>query len=158
MVHATGGCLCGSVRYEINGTPAMVAVCHCVTCQKNTGSAFSTNIAMAADDVNIEGNGLVVYEERAHADCPPFFRSFCSRCGSPISGRGDAYLGIIFIKAGTLDDPSWVEPSAHIWCAEKQPWVRLGDGAPQMPAGPGSQDNVKRGAEAASIKARDGAS
>ncbi len=145
MVHATGGCLCGAVRYEINGNPAMVAVCHCATCQKNTGSAFSTNIAMPDDAVLIEGSSLAVYEERVHADCPPFFRSFCSRCGSPISGRGEAYPGLVFIKAGTLDDPSWVEPSAHIWCAKKQPWVRLGDGAPQLPAGPGINNKLPGG-------------
>ena len=138
MVHATGGCLCGSVRYELNGNAAMMAVCHCATCQKNTGSAFSTNIAMPKDAVEIAGDSLATYEERANADSAPFYRSFCSLCGSPICGQGDAYPGLVFVKAGALDDPSWVQPTVHIWCSEKQPWVTIGDAAPQFSAGPGS--------------------
>ena len=138
MLDANGGCLCGAVRYRVDGEPAMVAVCHCATCQKNTGSAFSTNVAFPADAVEISGDSLASYEERASADSAPFYRSFCSRCGSPISGHGEAYPGIVFVKAGTLDDPAWVSPTVHIWCAEKQPWVTLDHTTPELPGGPGS--------------------
>ena len=101
MLHGNGGCLCGAVRYRVDGEPSMVAVCHCGTCQKNSGSAFSTNVAFPADAVEISGDSLVSYEERASEASEPFYRSFCSRCGSPISGHGEAYPGIVFIKAGT---------------------------------------------------------
>ncbi|MGB5744654.1 MAG: GFA family protein [Sedimenticolaceae bacterium] len=134
----SGGCLCGAIRYRAETEPVMVAVCHCTTCQKNSGSAFSTNIALPVEAVEFTGDTPASYEERASADSPPFYRAFCSRCGSPVSGRGDAYPGIIFVKAGTLDDPSWVSPSVHIWCTEKQPWVTLDHSTPQLPAGPGS--------------------
>ncbi|MGA7980610.1 MAG: GFA family protein [Chromatiaceae bacterium] len=93
---------------------------------------------MPAKAVEFTGDLLATYEERANADSAPFYRSFCSRCGSPISGHGDAYPGIVFLKAGTLDDTSWVSPIVHIWCAEKQPWVTLDRSTPQLPAGPGS--------------------
>ena len=136
MLHTSGGCLCGAVRYHLKGDPAMVAVCHCSACQKNTGSAFSVNIAMPKDTVGIEGDSLVTYEEHTNTDGAPFFRSFCCRCGSPICGHGDAYPGLIFIKAGTLDDPSRIKPTTHIWCAEKQPWVMIGEDEPQLAAGP----------------------
>ena len=138
MLQENGGCLCGAVRYRLDGEPAMGAVCHCSSCQKNTGSAFSTNIAMPEKAVEITGDSFATYEQRASDGGAAFFRSFCSRCGSPISGRGEAYPGLIFIKAGTLDDPSWVKPTAHIWCAEKQPWVAIGEGEPQWKAGPGA--------------------
>jgi len=138
MLQASGGCLCGAVRYQIDGEPAMVAVCHCSTCQRNTGSAFSTNVAWPEGAVEIAGESLATYQERGGAAGTPFYRSFCSRCGSPICARGDAYPGLVFIKAGTLDDPSWVRPTVHIWCSEKQPWVPIGDAAPHLPAGPGS--------------------
>ena len=138
MVDANGGCLCGAVRYRLSGQSVMVAVCHCATCQKNTGSAFSTNIAMPKEAVEISGESLATYEERAAADTAPFFRSFCIQCGSPICGQGDAYPGLIFIKAGTLDDPSWVKPTIHMWCSEKQPWVTISDAIPQLAAGPSS--------------------
>jgi hypothetical protein len=58
---------------------------------KNTGSAFSLNVAMPSDSVTITGKSLATYEDRSGASGNPFFRTFCSRCGSPISGRGAAY-------------------------------------------------------------------
>ena len=136
MAEVRGGCLCGAIRYASDAEPAMIAVCHCATCQKNTGAAFSLNLGMPDGSVTIEGDSLVTYEDRAGASGKPFYRSFCSRCGSPISGRGDAYGGVVFIKAGTLDDPSWVKPNAHIWCSEKQPWVSIEEGAAQFPGNP----------------------
>src|SRR6516165_3955029 len=101
MPKITGGCLCGSVRYASDAEPALLAVCHCRTCQRNTGSAFSLNLGLPSDSVTITGESLANYEDRAGASGKTFFRTFCSRCGSPISGRGDAYLGLTFIKAGT---------------------------------------------------------
>jgi hypothetical protein len=137
MPKISGGCLCGSVRYESDAEPALVAACHCATCQKNTGSAFSLNVAMPSDSVTITGESLETYEDRSGASGNPFFRTFCSRCGSPISGRGVAYSGLTFLKAGTLDDPSWVKPGAHMWCSDKQPWVIIEEGVAQYPRNPG---------------------
>jgi len=137
MADIRGGCLCGGVRYESNAEPAMVAVCHCTTCQKNTGSAFSLNIGLPEESVTFQGDTLATFEDSAGASGKPFYRKFCARCGSPISGQGDAYAGIIFIKAGTLDDSSWVQPNAHIWCSEKQPWVTIEDAVSQFPRNPG---------------------
>ena len=136
MPKLTGGCMCGAVRYEADAEPAMVAVCHCATCQKNTGSAFSLNVGVPEDAVTITGDSHATYEDHSGASGHPFYRSFCARCGSPISGRGNAYAGLVFLKGGTLDDPSWLKPDAHIWCGEKQPWVVIEDGAAQMPGGP----------------------
>lgn len=137
MPRISGGCLCGGVRYESDAQPAMVAVCHCATCQKNTGSAYSVNLGMAADAVSLGGETLATYEDRSGASGEPFYRGFCSRCGSPISGQGAAYPGVLFLKAGTLDDASWVRPTAHIWCSEKLPWVVIEEGAAQIPRNPG---------------------
>jgi hypothetical protein len=137
MSKITGGCLCGSVRYVSDAEPALVAVCHCSTCQKNTGSAFSLNIGLPSSSVSVTGKSLATYEDHTGASGKPFFRAFCSRCGSPIYGRGEAYSGITFIKAGTLDDPSWVKPGIHMWCADKQPWVAIEEGAAQVPGSPG---------------------
>jgi hypothetical protein len=136
MPKFTGGCLCGAVRYEADGDPAMVAVCHCATCQKNTGSSYSINLGMPADAVTITGDGKAVYEDRTGASGKPFHRTFCARCGSPIAGHGDAYPGIVFLKGGTLDDPSVVTPSVHIWCVEKQPWVVIEEGVRQVARSP----------------------
>lgn len=136
MKKITGSCLCGAVHYESVAEPMMVAACHCSTCQKNTGSAFSLNVAMPADQVTIQGDTLKVYEEHVEGASEPFYRAFCSQCGSPISGQGSAYPGVLFLKAGTLDDTSWVKPDIHIWCLEKQAWLDLVDSGKQLPQGP----------------------
>jgi hypothetical protein len=79
---------------------------------------------------------LSTYEVRSNPESKPFYRSICARCGSPISGRGEAYPGILFLKAGTLDDPSRVQPGAHMWCAEKQTWLITEEGIPQFDGSP----------------------
>lgn len=137
MSKVSGGCLCGGVRYQSDAEPAMVVVCHCATCQKNTGSTYSLNLAMPEDAVTVSGETLAIYQDHSGASGKPFNRRFCSRCGSPISGHGEAYPGLVFIKAGTLDDASWVKPGAHIWCAEKMSWVEIDEGVAQMPGNPG---------------------
>ena len=133
MKKMVGGCLCGTVRYELAVEPEVVVACHCITCQKYTGSAFSLNLGMPGDTVTITGDSLATYEDHSGASGKPFYRGFCGRCGSPIFGRGDAYPGMTFIKAGTLDDVSWVKPSLHVWCAEKQPWVAIEEDVSQVP-------------------------
>ena len=137
MKKVTGGCLCGTVRYASEAEPAMVVVCHCITCQKTSGSAFSLNLLMPTGSVTITGESLATYEDHSGASGKPFYRTFCSRCGSPIRSSGEAYPGVDIIKVGTLDDASWVKPTAHIWCAEKQPWVVIEEGVAQMPENPG---------------------
>jgi hypothetical protein len=61
---------------------------------------------------------------------------FCGDCGSHVYSHGVAYGAIAFIKAGTLDDPSWLAPNLHIWCAERLPWVDIPEGVTQAPANP----------------------
>ena len=61
MSKLTGGCLCGAVRFESIAEPEMIVACHCTTCQKNTGSAFSLNVAMSENQVTITGDSLRTY-------------------------------------------------------------------------------------------------
>lgn len=137
MSQIEGGCLCGAVRYHAAAEPALVAACHCAACQRNTGSAFSVNLALPAGSVTIEGDGLVTYEDRSGASGEPFYRSFCGRCGSPILGRGAAYEGLEFLKAGTLDDPSMATPGVHMWCRDRQDWVVIPEHAQRFDGNPG---------------------
>jgi hypothetical protein len=131
-----GGCLCGAVRYRSDAEPAMQVVCHCETCRKNSGSAFSMNVAVPQDRLRIESGSPRRYEDHSGASGKAFYRFFCGDCGSHIYSHGPAYGAIAFIKAGTLDDPSWVAPNLHIWCAEKLPWVDIPEGVTQAPANP----------------------
>ena len=139
-----GGCLCGAVRYRSDAEPLMQVVCHCETCRKNSGSAFSMNVAVPQDKLRIESGSPRRYEDYSGASGKPFYRFFCGDCGSHIYSHGAAYGAIAFIKAGTLDDPSWVAPMLHIWCAEKLPWVDIPEGVKAGAREPGLRRQFAR--------------
>lgn len=136
MPKIEGGCLCGRVRYASDAEPVMQVICHCATCQKNTGSAFSLNVAVPADSLTATGDTLTTYVDGSGASGQPFERRFCSACGSHVFAGGAAYGPLLFVKAGTLDDPSWVDPALHIWVAEKLPCIAIPEGASMSQGNP----------------------
>jgi hypothetical protein len=117
-----GGCLCGAVRYTVKWPPLLVATCHCRNCQKQAGSALSVVAFLKRDQLEVEGS-LSVYED-VGATGDPVYRKFCGKCGSPVITETPSATaqGNIFIKAGTLDDCSDLEPSLHFWTKSAQPW------------------------------------
>ncbi|MFE0633370.1 GFA family protein [Streptomyces sp. NPDC058864] len=118
----TGHCLCGSVSYRFDAQPEAVVLCHCGHCQRHTGSAFSVNVLVARDAVEIEGtpklHQTVGAENGNLRD-----RLFCGDCGTPILTILHERPEIIIVKAGTLDDHSDLEPGAEIWRRRAQKWV-----------------------------------
>lgn len=123
-----GGCLCGSVRYRITQPLLAVVACHCKNCQKQAGSALSIIAVAARPALEIQGE-LATYEDRGSSG-QTVLRRFCPRCGSPIiSDMASAEAqGMIFVKAGTLDDSRDLQPSAHFWTASAQAWFPFADG------------------------------
>jgi hypothetical protein len=124
MAHIEGGCLCGRVRYGADAEPAFVGVCHCVDCQRFSGSAFSTVIGIPGTALNLTG---VVKTFTKTADSgKTIHRRFCPECGSGIVEEAEALPDMVMLSAGTLDDRSWVKPGSQIYCDSAQPWVQLG--------------------------------
>jgi hypothetical protein len=134
MTKGEGGCLCGAIRYRIEGEGAAAMVCHCTHCQKQSGSAFSTILGVPEGQVAIAG------EPAAYADSGESGKSverlFCGTCGSPLFSRVEAAPGMLWVKAGTLDDATDFAPTAHIWTRSKQCWVETGD-VPAFETNPG---------------------
>lgn len=116
-----GGCLCGKVRYT--GKDAVMSVlCNCTHCQKISGSAFSTNVLVA--DANFTLNGATkAYRDKGDSG-KSLERHFCPECGSSLFTRAEALPNLTIVKAGTLDDPSWVQPVSQIYCDSSQPWMQ----------------------------------
>ena len=120
-----GGCACGSVRYELTGEPLFVHCCHCLNCQRQTGSAFVINVLIETDRVELlagEPQAVDVprddgSKQRIHR-CPECQVAVYSEYGTP---------AILFVRAGTLDEPSSVAPDVHIYTRSKLPWVRVPD-------------------------------
>jgi hypothetical protein len=121
----TGGCQCGKVRYEITAAPRAIYTCHCTACQHWSGSAFS--IVVLVDDAAFRLSGAEPRPIRRIADSGRVVgRLVCPECGSWLcNATGD---GGRRVRAGTLDDVSWVRPTTHFWIRSKQPWVILPEG------------------------------
>ena len=136
MAQVSGRCLCGKIHYTSDGEVRMAAVCHCKSCQLESGSAFAVLVAIDRNTLRIEGDTPKSFT-RLGGSGKPMTNYFCGNCGTSISHESANSPNLVFIPAGTLDDPSWVKPNAHIWCEEKQPWVTIPEGVPQFPRNPG---------------------
>jgi hypothetical protein len=125
-----GGCSCGAVRYRLASEPMFVHCCHCLSCQRQTGSAFVINML-------IETRRLEVVAGEPHAvDVPRDDGSMQTvwRCPTCQTALYSQYTSprVRFVRAGTLDDPSAVAPDVHIFTRSKVPWVRIPDSVPAV--------------------------
>ena len=125
-----GGCGCGAVRYRLASDPLFVHCCHCLNCQRQTGSAFVINLLIEAERVEIvTGDPQPVDVPRDDGSAQPIFR--CPRCQTALYSRY-GHPAVCFVRAGTLDDPAGVSPDVHIFTRSKLPWVVLPEGVPSF--------------------------
>jgi hypothetical protein len=126
----TGKCLCGKVRYEINGRLGPVVYCHCSMCRRATGSAFATNASVRTNEFRVVAGSELISE---YESSPSNIRAFCSRCGSPLYCR---WFGLARIRLGTVDGDPGECPIAHVWARSKAPWHEITDSLEQFEEAP----------------------
>ena len=102
----------------------MTGTCHCRDCQRNSGSAFATLMIFRKEAVTATGTGQACFTHKGDSG-QSVYRHFCRECGSPVYAGYDVTPDFTVIFAGTLDDPSLIEPQWNIYTASKQPWVEL---------------------------------
>lgn len=119
----TGRCLCGAVTYSVVAQPLWQGVCHCSNCQRQTATAFSAIVGVPTEALTVEGGPLSSFRTPSEGYQSTTERRFCSACGSPIFSTIEAMPALAFLKAGTIDDISWFEPTAEIWTGSAQPWT-----------------------------------
>jgi hypothetical protein len=122
-----GGCACGAVRYRLASEPMIVHCCHCLNCQRQTGSAFVVNLLIEGDRVEVlAGEPQPVDVPRDDGSKQRVYR--CPECQIAVYSE---YGGpaIRFVRGGTLDDPKGVTPDVHIYTRSKVGWVTLPEGA-----------------------------
>ncbi len=132
MTHQ-GGCHCGAVRYEVNGEPQHVALCHCSDCRKSSGAPMVAWAAFTEDQFKLVEGEPVTFNSSGSA-----MRSFCPKCGSGLYYRNAEFLpGIVDIQSATLDDPEALPPGAHIQTAERLGWMETAHSLPAFERFPG---------------------
>lgn len=132
----SGSCLCEAVSYICNSTPFYIGVCNCKNCQKETGSTSSIVVGVNKNDFTIKGEENISQYESPGDSGAMVTRHFCKQCSSPIYSMSSDWLGAYFIKAGTLQDTSWLKPQMHIWWDSAQSWLKQGDDIPKHAGNP----------------------
>jgi hypothetical protein len=123
-----GGCACGAVRYRLTSDPLFIHCCHCLNCQRQTGSAFVINLLIEAERLELLASNPQPVEvprddgsKQRILRCPDCQVAVYSEYGRP---------EVRFVRGGTLDEPSGVTPDVHIYTRSKVNWVTLPESAP----------------------------
>lgn len=126
---ATGGCLCGAVRYEMEGPPISTIYCHCESCRKHAGAPVVALAGYRRGQMRYSRGAPKVY-----ASSPGVGRAFCGACGTPLTWEGDGGEEIgpmVEVLIATMDRPEDFEPECHIHHAERVSWFETHDNLPR---------------------------
>ena len=133
---ATGGCLCGQIRYEVDSDTFIAVSYHCRDCQYVSGGEPAVAVAVPADTVRTVKGHARVFNTTADSGAR-VYRSFCADCGTPLFAGNEGHPEIIAVKIGSLDDPSGFTPAYYIWVSSAQPWHHIDSTKPAFLKAPG---------------------
>ena len=124
MTDHTASCRCGQLKATVTGEPVRVSVCHCLNCQKRSGSAFAAQARWPAGQVAVEGRSNS-FEKVADSGNRATFH-FCPECGSDVHYSIDGkFEGMIAIPLGAFDDPYFLTPKFSVWEKRMHHWVEI---------------------------------
>jgi hypothetical protein len=126
----TGGCLCKAVHYSISAAPIVTRTCWCRVCQYIGAGSATVNVCFPSAAVKVTGElrdyGLVADSGNvAH-------RRFCPVCGTHLFSASEARPHLVFVRAGTLDDPELAKPAATVWTASAPSWACFDERIPRV--------------------------
>jgi hypothetical protein len=123
-----GGCSCGAIRFRLTSEPLIVHCCHCLNCQRQTGSAFVINLLLETESVEIlAGRPQAVDAPRDDGSVQRIFR--CPSCQVAVFSEY-GWRELRFVRGGTLDEADTATPDVHIFTRSKVPWLMLPDDTP----------------------------
>ena len=116
-----GGCLCSAVRYEIDAEPIACRVCWCRTCQAFGAGGGTVNVCFPRDAIRIQGQprDYISVAESGNV----MHRRFCADCGVQLFSEAESRPHLIFVRAGSLDNPEVAQPSSTIWVSQAPSWA-----------------------------------
>jgi hypothetical protein len=130
-----GSCLCGAIRYTVDAPVTELRVCHCVHCQKASGTGMSVNAVVPASAFKLTGTPKR-YQAKADSG-RTLFRYFCGECGSPIYSHRETTPDILVVRAGGFDNAGEMRIGTHIWTKSRRSWSYIDPACTQVPGQPG---------------------
>jgi hypothetical protein len=122
-----GGCQCESLQFELKARPLFTHACHCLVCQRRSGTAFGLTTTVLRADLTVTSGDLA-----AKPISPRTTIYRCAACESTIYSESTRFPATCLVRGGTFDDPSFVEPGAHLWVKRKHPWIVLPRDVPEF--------------------------
>jgi hypothetical protein len=127
-VRAEGGCLCGAVRYRVEGVPSYATLCHCRTCRRAAAAPAVAWITFPANGLSFVAGRPVAYRSSPNVE-----RTFCGRCGTPLTYVHDDFPAAVDVTTCSLDDPDAFPPADHTWTSHGLGWTSAVDRLPAHP-------------------------
>ena len=130
-IRATGGCLCGAVRFEVHGPLMPVVNCHCSKCRRFHGHVAAYT-ATARNNLKLTRAENLQWYRSTQDETPDVHRGFCCHCGSSLfwDPRGKPNISI---AAGAIDPPTGLTTERHVWVCQKADYYTLNDDLPRHP-------------------------
>jgi hypothetical protein len=119
-------CSCGQLRLSAEGDPVRISMCHCLACQKRTGSAFGLQARFPHDRVRIEGRSTRFVRLSDWGEERVFH--FCPRCGATVYYSSADSPDLIAVPVGAFADPSFPPPTASVFESRRHGWMSVPDG------------------------------
>jgi len=134
MDDISGGCLCRAVRYRISAAPVVTRVCWCRVCQYLGAGSGTVNLCFPSAALSVTG-ALRDYSLAADSG-NVMHRRFCAVCGTPLFSASEARPHVVFVRAGSLDDPEVAQPGMTIWTSAAPSWACFNERLPKVAAQP----------------------
>jgi hypothetical protein len=119
-------CSCGRLRVKTEGDPVRISMCHCLACQRRTGSAFGMQARWPKERVDISGR-YTEYVRTSDDGEKRTFR-FCPSCGGTVFWTTEDSPDVIAVAIGAFADPSFPQPTVSVYESRRYPWLHLPDG------------------------------
>lgn len=119
-------CSCGQLSLVAHGDPIRISMCHCLACQRRTGSTYGVQARFPREDVEIAGESTEYVRIGDHGDAAHFH--FCPRCGATVYYWTDDGSAIA-VPVGAFADPGFPPPRVSVWEVRRHPWVSVPGGA-----------------------------
>src|SRR5437867_3678104 len=123
MTTRYAACSCEQLRLVVKGDPVRISVCHCLACQRRTGSAFGVQARFPAERVAIEGTHREYVRISDEGESRTY--SFCPECGGTVFYKLESAPELVAVPVGAFADPAFPPPTVFVWETRRHPWVEL---------------------------------